>query len=324
MDRIIVNGPCRLNGDISVQGSKNSVLPILAATLLAEGESCIENCPDISDTDVAGEILTNLGCQVLREGNRITVKNGGNNNRIPENLMRKMRSSVMFLGAILGRNGSAIISFPGGCELGPRPIDIHISALSKLGARFCEGGGDLYCSCPQGLVGCEIALPIQSVGATENIIMAATKAIGTTTIINAAREPEIEDLQNFLNKCGAQISGAGSDRITIVGGRKLVGCCHTVIPDRIVAATYLIAGAMTNSKVNLLNINPHNLDSVISILKEMNVDLTVGENSAIVLGNNTICAPPSCAHSRISRFSHRCPGSAYGDMLPCKGLIHVY
>lgn len=291
MDKIIVNGPCRLNGDISVQGSKNSVLPILAATLLSDGESCIENCPDISDTEVAGEILTNLGCKVSREGGRITVVNGGNNNRIPENLMRKMRSSVMFLGAILGRNGSAVISFPGGCELGPRPIDIHISALSKLGARFCEGGGDLYCSCPQGLNGCEITLPIQSVGATENIIMAAAKASGVTTIINAAREPEIEDLQNFLNKCGAKITGAGSDRIIITGINKLVGCCHTVIPDRIAAATYMMAGAITNSKINLLNINPHHLDSVISLLKEMNVNLTVCENSAIVLGENNVYAP---------------------------------
>ena len=291
MENLIITGQRKLSGEISVQGSKNSVLPILASTLLADGESCIENCPDILDTDAACEILRELGCAVARQGSVLTVKNNGDGYVIPEKLMRKMRSSVMFLGAILGRCQKAVISFPGGCEIGPRPIDVHIFALTKLGVRFKENGGYLYCDCPNGLNGCEITLPIQSVGATENLIMAAAKAKGETVINNAAREPEIVDLQSFLNKCGADISGAGSDRIVINGKSKLIGACHTVIPDRIAAATYIIACALAGSRCRIANVCPEHIKSIISLLKEANVDLTVEENSVIVLGSNKLFAP---------------------------------
>ena len=291
MENIVITGQRKLSGEISVQGSKNSVLPLLAATLLVQGESCIENCPDILDTDAACEILSELGCKVSRQGSVLTVKNDGDGYMIPEKLMRKMRSSVMFLGAILGRCGKAVISFPGGCELGPRPIDVHIFALKKLGVRFKENGGYLYCDCPEGLNGCEITLPIQSVGATENLLMAAVKAKGETVINNAAREPEIADLQSFLNKCGADISGAGSDRIVINGTEKLTGCCHRVIPDRIAAATYIIACALAGDRCKINNVCPGHIKSIISLLKETNVDLTVDENSVIVLGNRRLFAP---------------------------------
>lgn len=291
MRKLVIMGQNELRGEIPVQGSKNSVLPILAATLALDGQSCIENCPDITDTEAACDILKELGCKVWREDSAVIVENSGNNNRIPEKLMRKMRSSVMFLGAILAKCQNAVISFPGGCELGPRPIDIHISSLAKMGAVFKEEGGYLYCACPNGLRGAEITLPIQSVGATENIIMAAVKAKGETVILNAAREPEIEDLQNFLNKCGAKIFGAGTDRIIIEGVKKLSGCCHRVIPDRIVAATYIMASAIAGGKCKISQICPNHMNSIINSLKEMNVDLTVEQNSVIVLSDKKFFAP---------------------------------
>ncbi len=291
MRKLVIKGQNELRGEIPVQGSKNSVLPILAATLTVDGQSCIENCPDITDTEAACDILKELGCKVWRDGGAVIVDNSGYNNKIPEKLMRKMRSSVMFLGAILAKCQSAVISFPGGCELGPRPIDIHISSLSKMGAVFKEEGGYLYCSCPNGLRGAEITLPIQSVGATENIIMAAVRARGETVIINAAREPEIEDLQNFLNKCGAKIHGAGTDRIVIEGRKKLCGCCHNVIPDRIVAATYIMAVAAAGGECKISHICPQHMNSILNSLTEMNVDLTVEQNSVIVLSNRKLIAP---------------------------------
>lgn len=291
MNDLIITGKRKLSGEISVQGSKNSVLPILASTLLADGESCIENCPDILDTDAACEILINLGCKVKRQEGALIVNNCGDGYSIPEGLMRKMRSSVMFLGPVLGRCHKAQISFPGGCELGPRPIDIHISALKKLGVRFCEQGGYLYCECPNGLNGSEISLPLPSVGATENLIMAAVKAKGETVINNAAREPEIADLQDFLNKCGADVKGAGSDRIVIHGRDRLCGCHHRVIPDRIAAATYIIACALSGDMCRINNIRPEHINSVISLLKETEVDLTVDENSVIVLGSKRPVSP---------------------------------
>ncbi len=291
MKKIVITGRNELNGVIPVQGSKNSVLPILAATLAVEGECCIENCPQITDTDAACDILIELGCSIKREKGAVIVKNGGSNNRIPEKLMRKMRSSVMFLGAILSKCQSAVISFPGGCELGPRPIDIHISALEKLGVKFYEEGGYLYCDAKNGLKGAQITLPIQSVGATENIIMAALKAKGETVIINAAKEPEIEDLQAFLNKCGAKISGAGTDRIIIKGVGKLSGCVHRVIPDRIVAATYIMSAAIAGGKCKIEGLVPSHMHSILTALAEMNIDLTVEKNSVIVLSNKKLSAP---------------------------------
>lgn len=249
MSAILISGGRRLEGAVHVQGAKNSVLPILAATILSGSVSVIHNCPPLSDVAASVAILEHLGCRVSRAGETITVDSGPLDRcDIPEYLMREMRSSVIFLGAVLARTGEARLSMPGGCELGPRPIDLHLAALRRLGAEIEEAGGSLRCRA-RGLVGNEISLAIPSVGATENAMLAACGAKGRTVLYNAAREPEIWDLQQFLNACGARIQGAGSSVITIDGGVPLHMAEHTVISDRICAATFLSAAALTGGEI---------------------------------------------------------------------------
>lgn len=280
MSKLIVSGGKPLTGEIEVQGAKNSVLPILAATVLCSGVSVIHNCPNLSDVGAAIKILRHLGCKCVFENNTITVDTSSLKcTQIPDELMREMRSSVMFLGAILGRCGRASISAPGGCELGPRPIDLHISSLEKLGARVREKHGIIDFSVSKRLFGCEINLSFASVGATENIILAAVTAKGTTIIHNAAKEPEICDLAEFLNGCGAQISGYGSDTIIICGVEKLKACTHTVVPDRIVAATYMAATAITGGNVTLKNVFPQHLKAVNSVFEESGCEIKYSTDS---------------------------------------------
>ena len=269
MSKLIINGGKSLRGECCIQGAKNSALPILAACIMAQGECVIHNCPNLADTDAAGEILETLGCSVKRQQSSLLVNSRGFESfEIPEHLMRKMRSSIMFLGAILAKAKKAKISLPGGCELGPRPIDLHISALSRLGVEFKDEYGFLMCECPNGLNGSDIILAFPSVGATENVMLAATCAKGQTVIRNAAKEPEIEDLQNFLNDMGADVNGAGSDMIVINGKEKLYGAHHSVIPDRIVAATYIMSSYITGGSGVFHNLNPRHLQSIMSILSD--------------------------------------------------------
>lgn len=269
MSAFVINGGRRISGSIRVQGSKNSVLPILAATVLAEGKSVIHNCPDLSDTAGTVKILKNLGCKVFREGKSIIVDSSSiTSSEIPEGLMREMRSSVIFLGAILGRTKSAVISTPGGCEIGLRPIDLHLYAMKQLGVEIADDYGRLICTAPNGLNGRKITFSFPSVGATENAILASVTAKGTTTIVNAAREPEIIDLCEFLNKCGGEIYGAGESVITVNGKGRLYPCEYSVICDRIACATYLIAGAVTGGDVVLENTNPVHLNAIIPPLEE--------------------------------------------------------
>lgn len=276
MQCFVVNGGRRLNGNMRVQGSKNSVLPILAATLLVNGESVIHNVPSLSDTRCTLKILEALGCSVRKDGSTVIINSeNASGYEIPEALMREMRSSVVFLGAILGRHKQAIISAPGGCEIGLRPIDLHLYAVRRLGVTVDESYGRLYCKAENGLTGRKITFSFPSVGATENAILASVTAKGSTVIVNAAREPEITDLCDFLNKCGADIKGAGESIITINGVLSLHGAEHTVICDRIVASTYLAAGAITGGSVELLNVNPIHLNAVLPVFEEMGCDIRV-------------------------------------------------
>lgn len=270
MNKIIVNGGKKLNGEIFVQGAKNSVLPILVATLLVDGVSVIHNCPYLSDVDATIKILRYLGCTVSREGHTVTVDSSTMCRQdVPDSLMREMRSSIVFLGGIIGRTGKAVLSTPGGCEIGLRPIDLHLSAMEQFGAKVTTENGFIVCSAEEnGLCGTRIVLSFPSVGATENIILTATLAKGTTVISNAAREPEISDLADFLNRCGAKIYGAGDGTIVVEGVSRLHSAEHTIIPDRIVAATYMIATAMTGGKVCLKDVVPSHLGPIIQPLRE--------------------------------------------------------
>ncbi len=297
MEKIIINGSRRLNGEITVQGAKNSVLPILVATLLVNGVSVIHNCPLLSDVDATVKILTYLGCKVKREGNTITVDSSTvNKNDVPDNLMQEMRSSIVFLGGILGRMGKAVLSTPGGCEIGLRPIDLHLSSMEQFGATVSYEDGNIVCDAEKnGLTGTRITLSFPSVGATENIILAATLAKGTTIITNAAREPEISNLADFLNSCGAKIHGAGDSTVTIEGVEKLHSTEHTVIPDRIVASTYLIAAAVTNGKICLRDIIPSHIGATIQPLREAGCDVTVSGRWVY------LSAPPKLKRIRMIR-----------------------
>ncbi len=281
MSKLVIDGMRKLCGELKVQGAKNSSLPILAATLLIKAKSVIHNCPELSDVGAAIKILEYLGCVVVREGNTVTVDaREVTAYDIPENLMREMRSSIVFLGAIIGRMSKAKLSTPGGCELGPRPIDLHLSALEKLGVQIEDEYGYLNCNVKNGLTAKKISLTFPSVGATENIILAAVLASGTTIITNAAQEPEIVDLSEFLNKCGAKIKGAGESIIKIEGVNKLSPCEHAVMPDRIVTATYMCCAVITGGDVYLKNANANHIDSIIPIFEQMGSDIRY-DNSGI-------------------------------------------
>jgi UDP-N-acetylglucosamine 1-carboxyvinyltransferase len=273
MSAIYITGERPLSGSICVQGAKNSVLPILAATILSGGVCEIRNCPDLLDVDTSARILRHLGCTAeIRGGVAQTDTAGMTGSDIPENLMREMRSSLFFLGAILSRTGEAVVSYPGGCAIGSRPIDLHLSALRQMGADIREEGGFLICKAPK-FTGCDIHLTFPSVGATENIMMAAAKARGATRIFNAAREPEIEDLQTFLNAMGGRVSGAGTSTVTVEGVRRLSGASHSVIPDRIAAATWLAAVVSAGGDIRLTGACPEDIASVISVLAKAGCEI---------------------------------------------------
>ena len=273
MNYLRIIGGRALQGELEIQGAKNSVLPILAATLLNRGQSVLHRCPRLQDVDASIRILRRLGCSAEWEGDTLCVHTGAMAcGEIPDAMMREMRSSVIFLGAILARCGHAVLSYPGGCELGPRPIDLHLAALRAMGVEIEEKGGYLHC-CAQKLRGCEITLSIPSVGATENVILAACGAEGATVLCNAAREPEIVDLQNFLNACGADVRGAGTDVIKIRGVKQLRGGAYSIIPDQIEAGTYMAAVAAAGGDVLIQNVIPKHLDCITAKLVEMGVDV---------------------------------------------------
>lgn len=268
MSQLIISGGKRLGGEVAIQGAKNSVLPILAATILTGGQVELRGCPRLRDVDASVRILAALGCDARWEGDSLMVDTAGLNAcTISDILMREMRSSAIFLGAILARCGQAELSYPGGCELGPRPIDLHLAGLRTLGTEIDDVGGVLHCRAAH-LAGSEIVLSLPSVGATENLMLAACGAEGVTVIANAAREPEIVDLQMFLNACGARISGAGSSTVSIHGGLPIHGCTYTIMPDRIAAATYLCAAASAGGEIFLRGAIEAHLSTVTAVLRE--------------------------------------------------------
>ena len=274
MSQLLVRGGQPLHGEVTIQGAKNSVLPILAATVLTGDRVVLRGCPRLRAVDASIRILQSLGCRAQWEGDALTVDTAALNRcEISDILMREMRSSAIFLGAVLARLGRADISYPGGCELGPRPIDLHLSGLRDLGADIREEGGILHCTASR-LAGRELMLSLPSVGATENLMLAACGAEGTTVISNAAREPEIVDLQDFLNACGAEVSGAGSTSVTIRGGKPLHGCEFRCMPDRIVAATYLCACASAGGEVYLRGARERHLATVADALRKAGCTVT--------------------------------------------------
>ena len=297
MERYIINGGNKLYGSVGVQSAKNSVLPILAATVLADQKVEILNVPQISDVRNMVKILACLGCKTVYEGDSIIIDSSSADCfEIPSALARELRSSVFMLGAVISRFHSAKIAYPGGCDIGLRPVDLHLTGLKRLGVQISEKNGYIICKCDK-LSGNEIMLDCPSVGATENIMLAAVKADGTTIIKNAAREPEIEDLQNFLNKIGAKISGAGSGTIKIDGVKKLYGCQYQPIPDRIEAGTFLIGAAMCGGEVTVEGIYPENISSLIHKLTENGCKIHIN-NDKIVLENHKILTSVKSVETR--------------------------
>lgn len=290
MQYYLVEGGKPLHGSIPISGAKNSVLPILAATLLTGGRTILHNCPDLRDVRSALEILEHLGCRTRRQGSDILVDSSGASRwDVPHALMREMRSSVIFLGPILARFGKARLSLPGGCEIGQRPIDLHLAALRRLGAEIREEGGDILCRAGD-LRGREIILSFPSVGATENAMLTACACSGVTRIINAAREPEIADLQAFLQKAGADIGGSGESVITVSGGMPRRDVEHTILPDRIETATYLCAAAACGGEVTLTETQPEQVGTVLQCLSEAGCTVRTAGRSI------TLLAPERLGH----------------------------
>lgn len=288
MEKFIVNGRNSLKGTIRVSGAKNAVLPILAASLLATSQCTIKDVPDLADVATIREVLESLGAKSYKDNDEITISPEKiTNSEAPYDYVRKMRASFLVMGPLLARLGEARISLPGGCAIGVRPIDLHLKGFEALGAEVVIGHGYIQAKAKK-LVGSKIYLDFPSVGATENIIMAATHAEGTTILENCAEEPEIVDLANFINAMGGKIKGAGTKVIRIEGVNKLNGVTHQVIPDRIEAGTYMVAGAMTGSNLLVENVISDHLKPVIAKLLEAGVNLIEEENGIRVIGTGQI------------------------------------
>ena len=275
MDKLVIEGGKPLSGTIVIQGAKNAALPIMAASILAEGTTTIDHVPHLLDIDVMLSILRELGCRTEHKGNTVVLDTeSAHTPHVPETLMKQMRSSIFLMGPLLARFGEAKVYLPGGCAIGERKIDLHLDGLQALGATIEEVDNSIICRADK-LRGADIHLSFPSVGATENIMMAAALAEGRTSISNAAREPEIQDLQNFLNAMGAKIMGAGTDTISIDGVSFLKPCRYRIIPDRIVTGTIMVAAAATRGQVTLLNTQPAHLTSLIHVLRRAGVQINI-------------------------------------------------
>jgi len=273
MEVLKIKGGSKLSGSVKVDGAKNAALPILAATTIVGGTHRISNVPDLRDIDVMLQILESLGCQTSRDGDTVTVDSTSiHSTQIPEHLMRRMRSSIFLMGPLIARFGEVETFQPGGCAIGERKMDIHFSGLEELGVKF-EQNGDSIKGFAGKLKGTTVTLRFPSVGATENLMMAAVGTDGLTIIGNAAREPEIVDLQDFLNRLGAKVSGAGTSTIRIEGVGNLSPSEHRVIPDRIVAGTILCATVACGGSVDIIDARIDHVDSLVTVLREIGADI---------------------------------------------------
>ncbi len=282
MKKIKINGGKELKGTIKISGAKNSAVALVPASLLSDGVVSIDNVPNISDIDALNEILEYLGAKVVRENDRMIIDQSNLENReIPEVKAKKLRASYYFMSALLGKYKHVEMYFPGGCSIGARPIDQTLKGYRALGAEVIEEGNKFIITADE-LVGNEVSLDMPSVGATINTMLVAVKAKGITTILNAAKEPEIVNVATFLNNMGAKISGAGTSEIKIEGVSKLKDGFIEVIPDRIEAGTYVIAGALVGNKLKIENIIPDHIESLTSKLKEMNVPIEIYDDYLIV------------------------------------------
>ena len=290
MASYIIKGGEKLEGIVKISGSKNAALPILAATVLNVGKTTLYNVPNIQDTQMMFKILETLGGKVEKKNNKIIIDTSKINKfEIPEELMHKMRSSVILAGALLGRYKKAIFSYPGGCDIGSRPIDLHLRSFEKLGINVVQNYGNIICDAEK-IKGEKIDLDFPSVGATENAILASVLAEGITTITNAAREPEIIDLQNFLNKMGAKIIGAGTNEIQITGVKKLKDISYNIMPDRIETGTFLCLAVATKGNLILENTNAEHITPVITKLQESDCKIEIEKNKIKINSNKKIKA----------------------------------
>ncbi len=302
MSKLVINGGKKLFGDMEIYSAKNAVLPLLAATVMADGISRIKNCPMITDVFAMNGILSDLGAKVSFDGKDIIVDSRDISNfEISDERARKMRSSIFLLGALLSKYKKAVIAYPGGCDIGLRPINLHIDGLKKLGVKIREEGGYLFCD-GEKMKGGEITLDFPSVGTTENLIMAATLIKGKTVIKNAATEPEIADLAEFINKMGGKVFGGGEKKIVVEGVEKLFPCEYEPIPDRIVAGTYLIAGAMCGGEITLNNVNDGHISSIISKLRESACKIYINNAKITLKSNGTPLAIKSIMTSPYPGF----------------------
>lgn len=278
MGSYIIEGRNKLGGSVRVHGAKNSALPILAACV-AVGRPCvIHNCPDLSDINSTVRILRKLGCDVQCNSGTVFVDSSRLSvTHITDDLMREMRSSIIFMGALISLKGEATMSAPGGCDIGLRPIDLHLMSMKRLGVKVTESHGEIRCTAGR-MKGGKVVLPFPSVGTTENIILASVRSTGVTTIVNAAREPEIVDLAMFLNSCGARITGAGESIVVIEGVERLYSSQYAIMPDRIVACTYMAAAAVTGSTVIIDEVIPSHLVPVIFVFEQMGCRIEISGN----------------------------------------------
>ena len=287
MSRFVIAGPNRLQGTVLASGAKNAVLPMMAASVMAEGPCILHNAPDLTDVQTMAEILEGLGARVTRtgpDGSTLVIDpRSVDRHEVDEMLMRQVRSSIFLMGPLLGRMGRVQVSYPGGCDIGQRPIDLHIKGLRALGADFREEHGHIIASRSR-WEGVDIHLDIPSVGATENIMMGACLAEGITVIRNAAKEPEIVDLQGFLNSMGARIRGAGTDVIRIEGVKRLAGAEYTVMTDRIEVGTLMVASVITQGDVTIANGVAEHVQAVISKLREVGAEIAVGSHGIRAVG----------------------------------------